>query len=243
MLNELSMNLLAALIGALAARIYSYFREVIFNRAIRWFWAPASSSKICLYYGQWKQLLSDFGEIESVINEKDALTLGELRKFLEAYYSEVVIVTEAKSINWLFPVISLGGPLSNPLTKKVGEKSQIPMWFLNLPYSKNSTRMIGSVGEAEVYKSEFDKNGNLVSDIGFVARLRSPENTKQFLYVIAGNYGTGGLGVVRYITTLKKVTELQRILNKAKYFQAIIRCRLLDSRIVDTKIIYHEELD
>lgn len=107
MLTALAINLLAALIGFLIARVYQHFKSLYDRRVIKWFWAPTDSSKISLYCGKWTDRLSDIGEVEPVVNLQDALTLGELRGFLPSYYKDVEIVTEMNSIDWHFPVVSV----------------------------------------------------------------------------------------------------------------------------------------
>lgn len=242
MLMDLAINLVASLIGFLGAQMYLRLKQGFSRRAIKWFWVPVPSTRIYLFYGEWMNLLSNVGELEPVINVQDALTLGELRMFLEPYYPEVVVTTNKNTIDWQFPVISLGGPLPNSLTKEIGEKGLLPIWFLDMPYSQDSERIIGSVGRAEVFRSEFNEDGMLVTDVGFVARLRSPENPLQFLYIIAGNYGMGNFGVVRHLTSTKKLVQLQS-LSQDQYFQTVIRSYISGRNITNTELIHYKRLD
>ena len=243
MLTELAINLFAALIGFLVARAYEYYKSVYAVRVIRRFWVPRDSSKIYLYCGKWTDKLSDIGELEALVNLQDALTLGELRGFLQNYYKDVEIVTEINSIDWHFSVVSLGGPLPNLLTADIGKKDLLPIWFLDLPYSQHSERAIGSKGKAEVFKSEFDDAGHLKTDVGFVARLRSPENEQQFLFVVASNYGVGNLGIIKHITSSQKLKQLSQA-NLNKHFQVVIRSRIAgDDTILDTELVYSRSLN
>lgn len=242
MLRDLGFNLLAVLIGFLAARAYSYLRQTFSKRISRWFWVPVPSSRIFLYYSGWKSLLSDVGELEPVVNVHDALTLGELRIFLKQYYQEIFITTDKNAIDWQCPVVSIGGPLPNPLAKEVGDRGLLPLWFYDLPYTEDSERVIGSTSRAEMFISEFDETGRLTSDVGIVARLRSPENRSQFLYIVAGNYGIGTLGVVRFISSAEKLARLRRVI-PTQSFQAIIRSRVLEGRVIDTALLHYRELD
>lgn len=243
MLIDLAINLLAAFVGFLLARAYRHYKSTYDQRIVRGFWMPKDARKIYLHCGQWKSQLAEIGEVEPTVNFQDALTLGELRAFLQRYYSEVAIVTETRFIDWRFPVVSLGGPLSNHLTAEIGQKNLLPLWFLDLPYSHDSERAIGTLGKAVVFKSEFDGAGHLKSDVGFVARLRSPENEQQTLFVIAGNYGVGNLGVVKHITSSENLKQLA-LSKLSEHFQVVICSRIArDDTILHTEAIHAKQLD
>lgn len=176
-----------------------------------------------------------------MINAQVALTLAELRLFLESYYPEVVVTTDRSSIDWRFPVVSLGGPLSSPLTKEIGEKGLLPIWFRDMPYSESSRRSLTNVTQSESFASEFD-NGELTSDVGFIAKLKSPEQSTQFLYVIAANYGCGNWGVVRHMTSARNVSQLRKTC-KSDRLQAIIRTRVARNDILETILLNCRELN
>ena len=113
MFTDIAINLIAAFLGFLLAQAYAYLRGMLSGRTLRWFWAPGDqkTSKIFLFHGERRDVLSEEGELESFMNTQDALTLGELRRFLESYYSEVIVTSNQSTIDWQHPVVSLGGPL------------------------------------------------------------------------------------------------------------------------------------
>ncbi|HEY5838296.1 MAG TPA: hypothetical protein VIT19_04610 [Pyrinomonadaceae bacterium] len=234
---------MAAFVGFLMARGYQHYKSVYKRRVVKWFWVPNDSARIYLYCGMWRDKLTDFGEVEPLLNLQDALTLGELRGFLQSYYKDVEIVTETNSIDWRFPVVSLGGPLPNPLTAEIGKRDLIPIWFLDAPYSQHSERAIGTKEKDVVFKSKFGDTGHLKSDVGFVARIRSPENGQQVVFVIASNYGVGNLGVVKFITSSEKLTQLSRA-NLDRHFQVVISSHIAgDDTILDTELMYCRSLN
>ena len=241
-IGDLLVNLAAAAIGALAVRLYTYYRHERSIKAVKWFWAPQSAKKIYLYSGEWETSLSEFGEIEPVINKQDAIIWGELRSFLLPHFSEVVVTTDKDEIDWAYPVVSLGGPVPNPISKEIGGKGLLPVWFLDLPYDKRSVRKFGTKNRSEVYQSAFDANGQITTDIGFVARIKSPQNTNQFIYVIAGNYGVGTLGVIKHLISVEKLAELRKTID-SRCFQAVIRSQLLQQRVVDTTVVHTTNID
>jgi len=240
-LGALGINLFSAFIGFGIARLYMHLKTKFSKRAITSFWAPNAAPKIIVYCGAWEKMLSELGELEQVINAQVALTLAELRLFLESYYPEVVITTDRKSIDWRFPVVSLGGPLASPLTKEIGEKGLLPIWFRDMPYSESSRRSLTNSTQSESFTSEFD-DGQLVSDVGFIARLKSPEQPTQFLYIIAANYGCGNWGVVRHMTSARNVGDLRKIC-KSERIQAIIRTRVARNDILETRLLNCRDID
>ena len=187
------------------------------------------------------RVLSDVGELETVVNVYDAITLGELKSFLKSYYSEILITSDRNAIDWQYPVVSIGGPIPNQLAKGIGDKGLLPLWFLDMPYDRESTRVIGSAGRAEMFTSEFDQSGRLTTDVSTVARLRSPENKSQFLFIIAGNYGLGTLGAVRFLSSEKGLAKLRK-LAEGQCFQAIVRCYVSNERVTDTRLVHCTEL-
>ena len=74
MLTDLTINLLAALIGFSMAQAYSYMRRALSRRSIKLFWTPMPSAKICLFHGAWANLLTDVGEREPVVNMQAILS-------------------------------------------------------------------------------------------------------------------------------------------------------------------------
>lgn len=236
-MDDLFVNLAAAAIGAAAGRVYSYIKRERYLKAVKWFWLPQPAKKIYLYSGEWETSLSEFGEIEPVINKQDAIIWGELRSFLLPYFSEVVVTTDMKEIDWAYPVVTLGGPVPNPISRDIGKKGLLPIWFLDLPYDKGSVRKFGTQNRSELYQSVFDSNGQMTTDVGFVARIKSPQNTNHFIYVIAGNYGVGTLGVIKHLISVEKLGELRKAID-SRCFQVVIRSHLLQQRVVDTKVVH-----
>ena len=239
MLNDIFINLLSSVIGFGFAQGISLLKNYSRELTTKQFWGN-TYKKIYIYWGHWRNVLSDIGEVEPVINAQDALTLGELRFFLKKVYGDVIIVNNINQIDWNYPVVSLGGPLCNNLTYEIGKKGHLPIWFLNLPYNEESDRILGNNNRTVIFKSEFNETKTLVADVGFVAKMRSPYNRNQTLYVIASNYGIGNLGVVRFITTASNLRKLKISTNSL--FQAVIRTKVKNDTIVETECIYHTNL-
>jgi hypothetical protein len=234
---------LATFVGAGLVKGYEWLTAALSRRSIKRFWASKDSSRrLYLFHGAYGDVLTDLGELEPVMNVENALALVELKAFLEPWYQEIIVTADTDSIDWQFPVVSLGGPLPNLLTKHIGEQGHLPIWFLDMPYSADSQRALGTRGRAEVYRSEFSEDGELVSDVGFVARLRSPECPNQVLYVIASNYGIGNLGVVRYVTSARKLKNMLALVQRRPFFQAVIRSRVVHGKVVETQVVHHRVL-
>ena len=233
MVAEIFFNLIATLIGLLIGLAYSYYKEKFSQRAMKWFWYPTPAKKIYLVYGSLSN--PNESERENVINEQDAFTLGELRVFLEQYYSEVIITSNESEIDWKFPVVSLGGPVPNQLTKRIGKSGILPFWFEDAQSSEETQRVITTRQQEETFSSSFE-NGKIKSDVGFIAKIPSPDNAFQYCIVIAANYGIGTLGIVRYLTETDKVRKLRK-LNKGNFFQSVIRSHVLNKSIMHTELV------
>lgn len=236
-IGDLLVNLAAAAIGALLVRLYTYYKHERSIKAVKWFWVPQATKKIYLYSGEWETSLSEYGEIEPVINKQDAIIWGELRSFLLPFFSDVVVTTDKDEIDWAYPVVSLGGPVPNLIAQEIGDKDLLPIWFLDLPYDKNSVRKFGTKNRSEVYQSAFDSKKQIATDIGFVARIKSLKNTNQFIYVIAGNYGIGTLGVIQHLISVEKLREMRKVID-SQCFQIIIRSQILQQRVVNTQVVH-----
>lgn len=178
-----------------------------------------------------------------MITIPSAFALWELKKILCSYYKNVVTTYDEIEIDWESSVISLGGPIINQLTKQIGEADLLPLWFLDMPYSKDSIRIIGGLKRTEAFRSEFNENNNkLISDVGFVARIRAPNNPDNFLYIIAGNYGLGNLGVVKYLKNPKKLAKIKDK-SRSKFFQVLIRAYISKENIVCVKQEMYKEIE
>jgi hypothetical protein len=136
MMGAILINLLSAFLGFAIAQLYIYIKKRFARKAIISFWVPTGAAKIVVYCGGWEKVLSEIGEVELVLNAQVAFTLAELKRFLESYYSEVAVATDMNSIDWRSPVVSLGGPLPNPLTREIGDMRLLPIWFEDMPYSE-----------------------------------------------------------------------------------------------------------
>lgn len=243
-LNEIWASMLLGLLGWLSSKVYTYFKDHYNKRVLRWFWVPLKPRGINLYCGRRAGLLMEQGEIEPLLNLRDALSLLELKGFLKQVYAEVIIVFEEVNIDWSYPVVSLGGPLTNPLARRTGENNLLPLWFLDLPYLKDSQRLIGDKNRTEIFKSAFKEN-ELIQDVGLVARIRPPQHPHTFLFLIASNYGTGTHGIIKFLTSTESLEELQLVCKKHKsnYFQAIIETFPSRERVINTELLRFKKLD
>lgn len=219
---DVILNLVAAAIGAVAAYGYSRFRRWSNDRIVRWFWMSDRFTKIVVVVGHHPPASPGAGEVEGMINIMDALTLGHLRLFLQKHFTEVQVTTSMDQIDWSCPVVSVGGPLANALTSTLGQS--LPLWFENLPYKPGDSRGISTRDQREVYRSSFNADGSLATDVGFVARLRSSKDSRAPIIVVAGNYGAGTQGVCKLLTDPVGLRALrEKVTGDDAFFQALVR--------------------
>ena len=236
---DIFWNLVSAGIGFGISYLYRTIREFFSDRTIGWFWNPNKAKKIYIHPGRF-EVLGHIGEKEPAIAINDAQALVQLRLFLSKYFKDIVVTFDESKIDWQSPVLSLGGPIPNKLSEKIGNSNKLPFWFLGMPYGKNSERSIGNVSVS--YKSEFDENQILSADIGLMARIKPDENTKSYLYVIAGNYGFGTLGVVSYLTSSRNLKNLNRQAKNYPYFEVIIKTTVKNDNVSAVESIRLQEI-
>lgn len=233
--RSFTSELITAFIVFLLSLLFVTLRKNFKNRNVKWFWYPANIDVIIIYCGNLQDAVYELGEIKPSLSIYAAQVLGEIKVLLSKYYRDVRVIFDRSAIDYRFPIISLGGPISNDLTSDILNSGALPYGFIGMPYSDSSDRAIGT--GIETYKSTFNSNGDITSDVGFIARIPSNENPKGFLYIIAGNYGFGSMGVSSYLTSTDNLNELHKIAKKNIYFQAIINSKIANKNISSTQLI------
>jgi hypothetical protein len=233
-MTDVILNLIAAGIGFVVAQIVNRARATFRRRARRWFWEYHLYKRITILVGSLKAREAG-GELEPSMNIVDGITLGELRTFLAQHFSEVVVVTDEGAIDWESPIVSLGGPLANAMTARLGASGRFPVWFKGLPYSFASTREIQGNGMS--FTSLFDNDRQVKQDVGFVAKLSSEKSRTVPIFVLASNYGAGNHGVARHITSDKGLTTLRGRVGKHARFQAVIQSTISGNLSVSSNVV------
>jgi len=229
-------NLIAAGLGVLIGLLWRRIVSLVTIRALRWFWAPKSAPKCFLYIGERSGLLAHEGEIEPLVHLADAKSALDIKSLLQHYYDEVIVVTAEDQIEWSFPVVSIGGPVSNLISRKAIEKGWLPVDFLDAPYAAGAKRRIGSKDKTEVYSPSFDEAGKLASDIGYFARIKSPLSDGQYIYLVAGNYGAGTYGTVQHALSPSAMLRI-RFSAKSQYFQQIVKVHISGDRATKSETV------
>lgn len=235
MTYDLAINLLAVAVGFIASSLYRYAVNRWRRRSCKRFWVPATSSRITVLFGAWHDPLRSAGELEGAVNVKDAIAVGKLKYFLEGFYNSVTVEDDINRVDWQNPVVSLGGPLPNKFTDRIGKSGVLPVWFHGLPYDENSERALWDRDANAMYRSTVE-SGRVISDVGFVARVKSPENDSQHVFVLASNYGIGINGLVEHLTDCNKVSDIQGMMN-GKYFQIVIQTRASNGKVASTRLL------
>jgi hypothetical protein len=233
-MTDIALNLVAAGIGFVIAQIVHWTRATLRRRNRRWFWEYHLYKRITILVGSLKE--KDFGgEIEPSMNIVDGITLGEVRTFLAENFSEVLVVTDESGIDWESPVVSLGGPLANAMTARLGRSGKLPVWFKGLPYGHGSVREIEGNGIS--FRSLFDEgSGRLKQDVGFVAKVSSEKSRDVPLFVLASNYGAGNHGVARVITSDKGLGALRKRVGTNRRFQAVVQSTISGNVSVSSNV-------
>lgn len=240
LLLDVITGLIAALIGFLIGRSWGFIKQKIVLSVGKWFWYIPKAEKIYIYIGERSTLLPE-GELEPLIGLEDARAVIMLKDFLSNYYSEIIVATNENMIEGSCPVICIGGPLANSKTKKLELHEHWPIRFLNTPYTKDSVRAIGSDDGTQVFSPKFDSDGDLITDISYIVRIKSPDNPNGIMFVFAGCYGKGTYGAIDYALSINNLRTIKSIF-KSGWFQLVIKSHISKTNISKTELIYHVEL-
>jgi CHAT domain len=168
------------------------------------FWRPGEWNRVTVLFGKRDNPFLEEGEVEPVVGLPYAVMLGEVRRFLTLLYSDVVMTDRPEDVAEDGPVIALGGPVVNPLTRSLWERERIPVWFDGFPYRGTAPRALATAGET--YRPELTEDRGLVSDIAFFVRIHRPGSPPRFC--LAGCYGAGTLAAARYVMAPENVEAL-----------------------------------
>lgn len=233
-------SLIAAIIGALTVRIFTWFRL----RRCAWFWAPQQFHKVTVVLGSLKNVKNEFNEVEPVITFQRALALFELKRLLGPYYTDIAVVAYAREIDWKCPVICLGGPLANEATNTLGQapaRDEFPLWFIDLHrYTKPGSyrRGIGDQGSQEQYYCKLDSAGQISFDVAIATRLYLKDKPNIPFFAVAGCYGPGTYGAIRFLSDPAKLSSLRQLKARPN-FQIVFGITIEKEQVVDVRVITH----
>ncbi|RJP49727.1 MAG: hypothetical protein C4583_11910 [Anaerolineaceae bacterium] len=239
-------GLLVAFIGFVIGKSWDFLKLKIHIYAGQWFWYPQKAKpiiqgKIFLFLGERGGLLTAEGEFEPLVHLEDAQSVIKLKGFLENYYKEIIVTTNDSLINWDYPVISIGGPVSNSITRNVEGHGFYPLRFLGTPYKGDAKRAIGSDDGADFFSPRHDENGSLVEDVAYIVRMKSPHNPKNILLIFAGCYGRGTYGAIDYILSTNNINMVKRTCGP-DFFQLVVRTSISSSKSIKNVLVYHSEI-
>jgi len=245
-ITDILVGLFTAGLGFAIGKSWDMLKQKVMLSVGKWFWSPSKLAsqkpgRIYLFLGERGGLLSDEGEFEPLVHLEDARSVIKLKTFLENYYKEIVITTNEKVVDWNYPVISIGGPVSNSITRDLEIKDHYPLHFLDTPYTKNSKRVIGSSDHADVFSPRNDQTGALLEDVAYVVRMKSTKNPKTIMIIIAGCYGIGTYGAIDFLLSAKNMNTIKRDCGPDN-LQVVIRSNISDKKVTRTSMPYHTEL-
>ena len=220
-------SVVAGSIGFVLGLFLNRVSRKISIRASKWFWNPWGDKRIMVFLGERSGFLSHEGEIEPMVHYGDAAAISELISFLHNYYDEVKISTKRSDLDSSCPIVSIGGPVSNVVTREAEQNGVVQYVLLGFPYNKDSDRRIGRGGETEVWRPLW-KDGELTADVSYIARTRSKDPSGH-LFILAGTYGVGTWGAVRYATSGKELLYLRWFSRRpSETFQQVLRVHVVN---------------
>jgi CHAT domain-containing protein len=195
------------------------------------FWNPTLASTVTLFFGKRAAEPSEMGEVEPVVGLPYAMMLGEIRQFLDRFFEKVIVTDDRDQIDPDGALITLGGPVTNPVTAAIVEETPLPLWFLGMPYTAGRERSVGT--EVDTFKPQLAE-GKLASDVGLGARIAPAGGPPKF--VIAGCYGAGTLGVARLFMSADAVKSFGP-LNDVARFEVVARSHLAGWDVAHSEVL------
>lgn len=199
-LIDLSINLIAALVGFGIGWLWKEIRKKIKTRRARIFWKPFVSGELQVVIGRFSEFKAF--ERSGFIGIGSAMGLTELYNFFKkiglhdftVLYSDLIEGNSLKT-----NLILLGGPDANSISREALSriKSTIKLGDPDLhEISIQDTKF------KKLYSPRIDENSNkLRTDYGLILKTKNPFNHNKQLLLIAGSFGYGTWAGIRYITS------------------------------------------
>lgn len=200
------------LIGTAAGWTLKVARDRLRTRKARAFWRPFLSKDLRIVVGRFREF-KDF-ERSGFIGVGDTLALAELQRYLTRIglrEPQVVYADQIEGDDLKHPIISLGGPDNNAVTREVAKQIKSTLRFGNPEINEIAFRDTG-VHPPQLYvPSAFDHDGS-GTDYGLILRAHNPFAPANEVMVIAGSFGHGTWAGTRYVTSAEflKLKELKK---------------------------------
>jgi hypothetical protein len=234
-LRDLGINLLAALIGFVIARLIAKARYLWTTRSVRQFWKVFGTSDSI------DVVIPIFNEKEMVAYEPSGLLgTGDLRGLLDLQRTLIRISRPYRIIeaDRLFGPTSspgqvlIGSPDSNKWTKSAFEQLSPQVRF----GTGDDWSVVHDLVTSKEYKAGRDEgNRGLAKDVGIIISAQTPLSSRGHILVLAGAFGFGTQAAARLVTdSVLKLRESG--LNLDKPFEVVFSVPVVNGDVLEPRI-------
>jgi hypothetical protein len=225
---DILINFIVFLFGVLVTWVFNIFRSFLNRRLPIMFWTKGAN-KLTIVYSTSIKKVYRLSEIDSI--KYDFSAVGEASQYLRAF-SEISLNSDEDQIAKEGNLLIIGGPMTNRLTQEFADQLNPDFFFYDL---NEDIRELCNKNKTTRFFSEFDKNGNIIYDVGWFIRDVNPLNDESVVIIAAGNYGYGTLAAVRFISSVKHLRELK--FGRNHHIEGIVGVKIENGRIISSKLI------
>lgn len=213
----IAINLVSASIGAAVVFLYERYVRNRRGRIARWWWNPLNRDIAQLFVGARRGLVAD--ELyEGFFSASDAEVIGKLTAELEEYFKKVVLVYDLDKLDWDQAVISVGGPVTNLLFRRLNASRASEYRF-----AADDRTLINVDGTQHFDNALLDNSGPSVSHALIAKHIVRSDRSRTSLVSIAGTYGPATLEAARHLSDSDNLKQLHLVAHGEDNLQAVLR--------------------
>jgi len=209
-------------IGYFVSRLWSYVRE---KRPLLALWRPFLVGQTIVVFSEIPYPDEDLKQVMEVggliASKNESIALGELSQFLSSIGSSDIKFHSSGSKLDLTQtnLILLGGPINNPVSKKVFEKINSPLQFLDHKIIDSEEQITFSPTEGK-------------NDFGLVIIGENPYSQSRQMMILAGSYATGTQAAVRAIITPSLIIKIvKNYVKKNRKSVFVVKTEIVEGQI------------
>lgn len=213
-IDDLMINLLAAVIGFSAARLGSTIQRALRTRRARRFWNPFVDGKLHLVFPVWDEArhtdtkhtttwdpsgLAGVGDVVALTVIERHLRSIRLQDY-DVCYSHLMVGDQLNS-----NLVLIGGPYSNHVSRMAMER--LPLTFVFNDAEKCDVRILDRI-DGTLHGPIEREVGALTTDTGLIVRARNPFNSERQILIVAGSYGFGSAAAATLVASPAFLREM-----------------------------------
>jgi len=221
-LGDLTINLLAALIGYSIARLVSLLRFLRQTASARRFWRPFAGDTLRIFIPVWDAEFEDWERsgLAGVGSVKALLALEEQLREIRFPRHEVCYSSDLRGSDRTGNLVLIGGPDANALTAEVLERLNVTIE--NVPGSVSfRDRKNGAVYSPR----EILGDDRQMIDYGSIIRAANPHAPKHSVLILNGSFGAGTYAAARFACHLEG--KSQPVIDSSEGFEILFRVEVL----------------